>query len=215
MEFLDMAVLGFFVVFLATLFIFGEVMVKAKGLFAVVGIVIMAVYFSYHLSPADSMWVVLLYVIGLALIIFDGKVTTDGSIAGVGIILMILGLAIPAPTFTYGLLVSMAFVFAAPTSYLFTKVFTARTMWEKILLKDRLTGEEGYNSMNESYSELVGKEGLTKTPFRPTGTVEIEGKLYSATTDNFWLEENSEVTVLSADGTRILISPAKKQEKES
>ncbi|SDN42311.1 NfeD family protein [Alkalicoccus daliensis] len=215
MEFLDMAVLGFFVVFLATLFLFGEVMVKAKGLFAVIGIVIMSVYFSYHLTAADSMWVVLLYVIGLALIIFDGKVTSDGSIAGVGIILMILGLALPAPTFTYGVLVSMAFVFAAPTSYLFTKVFTARAMWDKVLLKDRMTEEEGYNSMNNSYKELVGKEGITKTPFRPTGTVEIEGKLYSATTDNFWLQEETDIKVLSADGTRILITPVKEKEKES
>lgn len=207
MEFLDIAVLGFFVIFLATLFIFGEVMVKAKGLFAVIGIVLMTTYFSYHLTAADGMWVILLYMIGMALIIFDGKVTTDGTIAGVGIILMILGLAIPAPTFTYGVLVSLAFVLAAPTSYLFTKVFPSRSIWEKMLFKDRMTSEEGYNSMNDSYKELVGKEGKTKTPFRPTGTVEIDGKLYSATSDNLWLKEETEVKILAADGTRILVSP--------
>jgi membrane-bound ClpP family serine protease len=214
MEFLDMAVIGFLVVFIATLFIFGEVMVKAKGLFAVIGIVIMTLYFSYHLQTGDSFWVVILYVAGLALIIFDGKVTTDGTIAGVGVLLMIFGLALPAPSFTYGLLVAMAFVAAAPTSYLFTKVFPSRTMWEKVLLKDRLTSEEGYSTMNESYKELIGKEGKTKTPFRPTGTVEIEGKYYSATTDNFWLGEASRVKVVQADGTRILVIPMEEEEKQ-
>ncbi|PTL40513.1 NfeD family protein [Alkalicoccus saliphilus] len=214
MEFLDMAVIGFLVVFIATLFIFGEVMVKAKGLFAVIGIVIMTLYFSYHLQAGDSFWVVILYVAGLALIIFDGKVTTDGTIAGVGVLLMIFGLALPAPSFTYGLLVAMAFVAAAPTSYLFTKVFPSRTMWEKVLLKDRLTSEEGYSTMNESYKELIGKEGKTKTPFRPTGTVEIEGKYYSATTDNFWLGEASRVKVVQADGTRILVTPMEEEEKQ-
>lgn len=209
-----MAVIGFLVVFIATLFIFGEVMVKAKGLFAVIGIVIMTIYFSYHLQTGDSFWVVILYIAGLALIIFDGKVTTDGTIAGVGVLLMIFGLALPAPSFTYGLLVAMAFVAAAPTSYLFTKVFTARTMWEKVLLKDRLTSEEGYSSMNESYKELVGKEGKTKTPFRPTGTVEIEGKYYSATTDNFWLNEDSRIKVVQADGTRILVAPLKEESEQ-
>lgn len=214
MEFLDMAVIGFLVVFIATLFIFGEVMIKAKGLFAVIGIIIMTLYFSYHLQAGDSFWVVILYVAGLALIIFDGKVTTDGTIAGVGVLLMIFGLALPAPSFTYGLLVAMAFVAAAPTSYLFTKVFPSRTMWEKVLLKDRLTSEEGYSTMNESYKELIGKEGKTKTPFRPTGTVEIEGKYYSATTDNFWLKEASRVKVVEADGTRILVTPMEEEEKQ-
>ncbi|WP_147802912.1 NfeD family protein [Alkalicoccus halolimnae] len=213
MGLLDMSVIGFFVVFIATLFIFGEIMVKAKGLFAVIGIVLMTLYFSYHLTPGDSMWVVVLYVLGLILIIFDGKVTTDGTIAGIGVLLMILGLALPAPSFTYGLLVGMAFVAAAPVSFLFTKVFSSRTMWDKMLLKDRLTDEEGYSSMNTSYKELIGKEGTAKTPFRPTGTVEIEGKFYSATTDNFWLEEEKKVKVVSADGTRIVVSPLEEAEK--
>ncbi|MCR6106354.1 nodulation protein NfeD [Salipaludibacillus agaradhaerens] len=207
MEFLDYAAFGFFVVFIATLFIFGEMMVRTKGLFGVIGVVIMAIYFSYHVTAGDSLWIVILYLIGLSLIIFDGKVTTDGTIASLGILLMVLGLAIPAPGLTYGALVAMAFLIAAPSSYLFTKVFPRRNMWDKMTLKDRLTSEHGYNSMNDSYKELVGKTGITKTPFRPTGTVEVEGKLYSATSDNQWIKEDETVKVLSVDGTRIVIVP--------
>ncbi|PRO65138.1 NfeD family protein [Alkalicoccus urumqiensis] len=207
MELLDTAVFGFLVVFLATLFIFGEVMVRVRGLFGVVGIVLMTLYFSYHLDGTDGMWIVILYAAGLALIIFDGKVTTDGTIAGVGILLMIFGLAIPAPSFTYGFMAAMAFVFAAPASYLFTKVFPSRTMWKKMMLSDRLTSEDGYNSINETYKELVGKEAVTKTPFRPTGTIDVDGRLYSATTDNQWLEPETRVIVDAADGTRILVRP--------
>ncbi|WP_280768463.1 NfeD family protein [Salipaludibacillus daqingensis] len=207
MEFLDQAVFGFFVVFLATLFIFGEVMVRTKGLFGIIGIVIMAIYFSYHLTAGDSLWVVILYLIGLSLIIFDGKVTTDGTIAGIGILFMVLGLALPAPSLTYGVLVGMAFVIAAPASYLFTKVFPKRNMWNKMMLNDKLSSEHGYNSMNDDYRDLIGKTGRTKTPFRPIGTIEIEGKLYSATTDNQWLKEEQKVKVISVDGTRIVIVP--------
>ncbi|MCR6110428.1 nodulation protein NfeD [Bacillus sp. A301a_S52] len=207
MEFLDYAAFGFFVVFIATLFIFGEMMVRTKGLFGVIGVVIMAIYFSYHVTAGDSLWIVVLYLIGLSLIIFDGKVTTDGTIASLGVLLMVLGLAIPAPGLTYGALVAMGFLLAAPSSYLFTKVFPRRNMWDKMTLKDRLTSEHGYNSMNDSYKELVGKTGITKTPFRPTGTVEVDGKLYSATSDNQWIKEDETVKVLSVDGTRIVIVP--------
>lgn len=207
MEILDNATIGFFVVFIATLFIFGELMVRAKGIFAILGVVLMAMYFSYHLTASASLWIVLLYVIGLVLIIFDGKVTTDGTIALLGLLLMIFGLALPAPSIVYGILVAMALILAAPASYLFTKVFPSRNMWSKMTLKDKLSSELGYNSMNDSYRELLGKEGETKTPFRPTGTVEIESKLYSATTDNLWLEEGRKVKVISVDGTRIVVVP--------
>ena len=205
MEILDFAAVGFIVVFIATLFIFGELMVRAKGLFSVLGIIIMTLYFSHHIGGADGLWIVVLYLIGLSLIIFDGKVTADGSVAIFGVFFMIAGLAIPSPDWVYGVLVAMSLMLAAPTSYLFTKVFPKRHLWSKMMFKDKLTSEMGYNSMNEDYRDLVGKEGVTKTPFRPTGTVEIEGKFYSATTDNQWVESDIPVKVIDADGTRILV----------
>lgn len=207
MEILDNASLGFIVIFIATLFIFGELMVKAKGIFAVIGVAIMAMYFSYHLTASQSLWIVILYFIGLALIIFDGKVTGDGTIAIIGLVLMILGLALPAPGITYKILVGMALIIAAPTSYLFTKVFPKRSLWSKLTLNEKLSSELGYNAMNESYKKLVGKSGVTKTPFRPTGTVEIDGEFYSATTDNQWLDAEVKVKVISVDGTKIVVVP--------
>lgn len=205
MEMLEFATVGFIVVFIATLFIFGELMVRMRGLFAVLGILLMAMYFSFHITGTESLWIVLLYLIGLTLIIFDGKVTADGSVGIFGIAFMVTAIAIPAPGWVYGTLVAMALVLAAPTSYLFTKVFNKRQMWNKILFEDKLTSDKGYNSMNDTYMELIGKKGLTKTPFRPTGTVEVEGRMYSATTDNQWLNEETPVTVIAADGTRIVV----------
>ncbi|RKL68710.1 hypothetical protein CR203_01260 [Salipaludibacillus neizhouensis] len=211
MEFLDQASIGFLVIFLATLLIFGEIMVRTKGLFGLLGIAIMTMYFSYHLTSIDEgFWVVILYLIGLCLVIFDGKVTGDGTIAFIGILLMVLGLALPAPDLVYGVLVGLALIIAAPSSYLFTKMFRPRKMWEKMTLKDKLSSENGYNSMNEDYYELIGKMGVTKTPFRPTGTVEIDGKLFSATSDNLWINEEVSVKIISVDGTRILIAPENK-----
>lgn len=209
MEMLEIAAVGFVVVFIATLFIFGELMVRMKGFFAVLGILLMALYFSYHITGAESLWIVVLYLVGLTLIIFDGKVTADGSVGIFGIAFMIAAIALPSPGWVYGVLVAMALILAAPTSFLFTKVFKKRQMWNKILFEDRLTSDKGYNSMNESYKDLIGKKGTAKTDFRPTGTVEIEGKMYSATSDNLWIEAETEVTIIAADGTRILVVPDK------
>lgn len=207
MAWLDSASIGFLVVLLGTLFLIGELLVRAKGLFAILGIAIMAMYFSYHLTGDGQIgfWVVILYGVGLSLIILDGKVITDGTIALLGIVLMIAGLALPSPNFIYGFLASMGFLVGGFGSLLFLKVFPPRNLWARLTLKDRLTAEEGYNSINETYHELVGKKGNTLSPFRPTGTVEIEGKQYSATSGGQWLEPNMSVKVVSVDGTRIVV----------
>lgn len=205
MVWLELASIGFLVVCLGTLFLIGELLVRAKGIFAILGIAIMATYFSYHLSADVSFWVIILYILGLVFIIIDGKVLTDGTLSLIGVVMMIIGLAVPAPNLVYGVLASMGLIVGGLSALLFLKVFPSRDMWSKMTLKSQLTSELGYNSLNDSYRDLVGKEGITLSPFRPIGTVEIEGKSYSATSGGKWLEANRKVVVESVDGTRILI----------
>ncbi|WP_062046350.1 NfeD family protein [Bacillus sp. JCM 19034] len=207
MQWLDSETIGFIFVFLGTLFLIGELFVKAKGIFAILGIAIMATFFSYHVSADAGLWVVILYIIGLLLIIIDGKVITDGTIALIGVILMIVGLSIPSPTFLYGVFVSMAFILGGFSSLLFLKVFPSRELWAKMTLKDRLTSDLGYNSISDEYKVLVGKKGRTISPFRPTGSIEIDGRQYSATSGGLWLEVNTAIEVTSVDGTRIVVKP--------
>ncbi|WP_018923754.1 NfeD family protein [Salsuginibacillus kocurii] len=205
MAWLDISSFGFLVIFLATTFLIGELLVKSKGIFGAIGILLMAFYFGHHIDGVSGLWVIILYVAGLALIIFDGKVISDGTVAIFGIVLMIIGVAVPTPDMVYGLLVTMGIILGGFSAALFLKVFPRRELWTKITLRDRLSGEEGYNSINEKYHELVGKEGKAITDFRPTGTIEIEGEAYSATSGGQWLKSGTKVTVDNVDGTRIVV----------
>ncbi|WP_026700308.1 NfeD family protein [Salibacterium aidingense] len=212
MEWLSYASVGFLVVFLGTLFLMGEMLVKAKGLFAVLGIAFMSLFFSYHIDAGGNMWIIILYLLGVALIILDGKVISDGTIALFGALLMGLGLAVPTPSITYGILVVFGYISGLFASGLFLKVFPSRNLWSKMTLRDQLGTEQGYNSMNESYKELEGKNAKTLTPFRPTGTIIVDGRHYSATSGDQWLEADEIVTVTAVDGTKILIQ---RQEEET
>ncbi|GGL40095.1 NfeD family protein [Sporolactobacillus putidus] len=196
---------GFFVILLASSFLFAELTVKAKGIFAVIGSGLFIYYFSYFLTDQASQWIVLLLVGGLILIIIDGKLFTTGVIAILGFILMIVACALPAPSLLYGMLVAIAFVIGTCGSFLFKKWLPKRDYLEKLTLQDRLSSDKGYVSMNKDYRDLVGKQGVTLTPFHPVGTVNINGKKYSAITDGVFLEENVPVQVVSVDGTRIVI----------
>ncbi|MBM7633724.1 NfeD family protein [Geomicrobium sediminis] len=214
MAWLDYSFVGFLVVVLATMFLIGELLVKSRGIFGVVGVVLITLYFAHHLDGLGNAWVVGAYLIGLTLILIDGKLFGDGMVSALGVGLMIVGLAIPAPDLLYSVLVGFGVLIGGSGAFLFMKVFPRRELWTKMTFKDTLSSEEGYNSMNESYRDLVGKTGKTLSDFRPTGTVEIEGQPYSATTGASWLKANVDVEVKSVDGTRILIAEIPKENKE-
>ncbi len=85
------------------------------------------------------------------------------------------------------------------------KVFKKREMWTKIALKDQLSKEAGYNSMNMEYQKLLGEEGITMTDLRPVGTIKVRGKTYSAQSDGKWIKKDTKVTVVTVDGTKIQV----------
>ena len=78
-------------------------------------------------------------------------------------------------------------------------------MWNKITLKDRLTADKGYTTVNEEYEQLIGKTGETITDMRPVGTIKVEGKEYSGISNAQWIPKASKIEVLDVDGTRILV----------
>ncbi|GAK04214.1 hypothetical protein JCM19037_2599 [Geomicrobium sp. JCM 19037] len=213
MAWLDISMIGFIVVLLATMLLIGELLVKSRGIFGIVGVVLITLYFTHHLDSVTNIWVVVTYALGLTLILIDGKVFGDGLVSALGVILMIVGLAIPAPDLVYAILVGIAVLAGGAASFLFMKVFPRRDLWTKMTLKDTLSSEEGYNSMNDSYRDLVGEHGDAITDFRPTGTIEIDGKPYSATTGAGWIKAGTHVRVKSVDGTRILVEEVKETKK--
>ncbi len=58
-DWLDSATVGFLVVTLGTLFLIGELLVRAKGLFGLLGLGLISVYFLHHLNGDASTWVII------------------------------------------------------------------------------------------------------------------------------------------------------------
>lgn len=205
MSLLMLPAVGFFILLLATLFLVGEMLVKTRGLFGILGLALITTYFVFHNTGDHLIWIVALYVGGLFLVFLDGKFINDGTVAIIGVIMMVAAVVIPAPSILYGVLSAAGLIVGGLLSPLFLKVFQSREMWSKVALKDRLTSEQGYNSLNSSYATLVDKRGKTITPFRPVGTIEVDDKHYSAVSDGEWIESGIEIVVVKVDGTKILI----------
>lgn len=211
MEIFEWEWIGFIITFFGTLFLIGEVLVNARGIFGLLGIGFITVYFGAYVETSSFILMLILYFVGLFLIVLDGKVINDGTFATIGLAIMLVSVALAASSFTAGLYAVLGVIIGSVSSLMFLKVFKKRQMWKKIALKDQLTKEKGYNSMNMEYEKLVGQEGTTLTDLRPVGTIQIGKKQYSAISDGQWIGKNTAIRVVQVDGTKILVEELSKE----
>ncbi|MGJ9456981.1 NfeD family protein [Oceanobacillus sp. CF4.6] len=205
MDIFELQWIGFIITFFGTLFLIGEVLVNMRGFFGLLGIGFITVYFAAYVQSGSFILMLIIYFVGLLLIIIDGKVVNDGTLATLGLASMLTAVALAAPDFTSGLYAVLGVLLGSGASFFFLKVFKKREMWTKLALKDQLTKEAGYNSMNMDYELLLGQEGITLNDLRPVGTIKINNKDYSAVSDGQWVEKGSKVKVVQVDGTKILV----------
>ncbi|OYD08602.1 hypothetical protein CHM34_05730 [Paludifilum halophilum] len=195
-----------FIVFLAGMFLVTEFLVKARGLAALAAIGLLVLY-AFVQNPELNGWMIGLLVVGLILLILDGQLVQDGTLAGVGILVMLIGLVVPTGDWIVGSVVGLMWIFGILSGFLSLKVLPRRDVWDQVILKNALTRETGYSSINDKYRDLVGKEAEAVSDMRPTGTIEIDGKIYSAVSQGVWVKKGTRLRVVSVDGTRILIDP--------
>lgn len=199
---------------LGTLFLIGELLVRMRGLFAILGIIFMTIYFSNYLELGTSfILMIMIYFIGLLLIVLDGKMINDGTLAIIGAVIMTTVVAIAAPNLLAGLYAVCSVIIGGAASILFLKIFKnqRRELWSKMMLKDRLTTEKGYSSLNQSYLSLLGKTGVTLNDLRPVGTIRIDDEDYSAVSNGEWIPKGTEVEVVHVDGTKIQVRRVESQ----
>lgn len=198
--------IGLLFVGFGTFFLLGEVLVNMRGIFALLGIGFITFYFyTFLLEPTSVTLMIAIYFVGLMLIIIDGKIVNDGTLATIGLASMILSVALAAPNFFSGLYAVIGVILGGALSFTLLKMFKRRNMWQKIALKDRLTKEAGYSSLSEEYAALLEKEGITVTDLRPVGTIRIDNNDYSAISNAEWVNKGTRVKVIQVDGTRILV----------
>lgn len=206
---------AFLIAGLGTFFLIGEILINGRGIFAILGFVFITIYFYTYLETGSFVLMFIIYLTGLLLIIVDGKLLNDGTLATLGLAAMLFAVVLAAPDFNAGLYAVCGVLLGGGASFLLLRIFKKRNMWSKITLKDRLTEEAGYNSINAGYEALVGKEGVTLNDLRPVGNIRIEHKDFSAVSDGQWIPKDSRIRVLEVDGTKILVEKLKEKGNES
>lgn len=191
------------------------------GLPLIAGVIAAALYFAPHyLEGLAANWEILIFVAGLILIGLELFVIPGFGVAGIGgIVLVVIGLTLSlinnigfdfSFTPTIKIVQSLAMVVVSMTVIIVLFVFTGSNLihsklFRKMVLQDVMNQSEGYFSNENSLDVLVGKSGKSVTILRPSGKVEIENEIITASAENGWIEKDKNIKVIRNDGVTIVV----------
>ncbi|QHE53008.1 nodulation protein NfeD [Pontibacillus sp. HMF3514] len=86
-----------------------------------------------------------------------------------------------------------------------------RGFFRNIILSDSISTEKGYIS-SKSRLELIGLEGATLTPLRPSGTGIFDGERIDVVSEGGYISSGTQVKIVKAEGTRVVVRELDKEE---
>ena len=83
----------------------------------------------------------------------------------------------------------------------------------ELMVRERLTTEEGYVAGRQEQNAYIGKVGVAATTLRPAGTVELEdGTRIDVVTAGEFIEKGEPVQVVRKDGTWLVVEKRRTKE---
>ena len=170
---------------------------------------IVVFFFGHLLAGLAGFEVLIMFVIGLILLIAEFFI--PGGIVGIiGGAFIIMSLLFAGASVTHMLLsIIIAIAIAVVGMVVLMKFFGKKLqVFNKLVLKDATTSEEGYVS-NENRVELISKIGITLTPLRPAGVVEVDGERLDVVSEGNFIDTQKSVRIVKVEGSRIVVREAK------
>lgn len=87
---------------------------------------------------------------------------------------------------------------------LFKRIGMDKGVFRHIILRDSTATEQGYVSSTNRL-ELIGMEGITATPLRPSGIGEFDGERIDIVSEGSFIDRNKSVKVVRVEGVRVVV----------
>lgn len=186
-----------------------ELFVPGFGVPGIVGLLSFGLYFfGQQVAGFAGRESIVLFVAGIVFIVLEMFVPSFGILGllgGAGIVSGVVTAAYDTGNAfeSLGLALLIALVLVVIVAYIFRR----RGVWNRFILHDRLTTEQGYVPSGDGRERLVGMSGTTLSPLRPAGVADIDGKRIDVITSGEFVPAGRRIEVVSADGTRIVVKP--------
>lgn len=173
-----------------------------------------------YIEGIATHWEIIIFIVGVILIAIEVFVLPGFGVAGItGIALVVAGLAlgmVDTQSFELGyfpfreltvaffIVIIASFVSLSLSFWISRKLFTSTTFGQ-LALTSTQESSEGYTSALESYSQMLGMEGVAKTVLRPSGKILINDETYDATAESGFIEKGEPVKVVDYINSQLFV----------
>lgn len=172
-----------------------------------------------YLEGLAENWEILLFAVGVLLILAEIFVIPGFGVAGIsGIIITVTALVfamVDNDLFYYNGSVNFTIILKplsivlisgltslVGTIWLAGKLFPGKS-FSHLALRTQLDPGNGFDSVNNDLSELIGKIGYAASSMRPSGKIDIDGKWYEATIEFGRAEKGEKLVITKSEGGRV------------
>ncbi len=203
--------------------IYFELQTPGIGFPMIVALIAATAYFApLYLEGLAANWEILIFIAGLILIVIEIFVFPGFGVAGIsGIVLSFAGLVLSLinnvnfdfegvnPGKITGALTTVVLALFAGfilSLVLSRKIFsTPRGILRNLSLYEVQEKEKGFVGIDPALSALAGKAGKAYTVLRPSGKVEIGGKIYDAVSLWGMIEKGADIVVVKAEAAQLYV----------
>ena len=222
-RFLSNPVVAPFLLSLGFLGLIAEIKSPGLGIAGFAGLLSLALFFGSHLILGlAGMEDLLLFGAGVVLIAVEVFVVPGfglfGVLGGVGVLggiyLSMIGGLPTVPDFAQaGAILSTSVLIILISSWALLRHLprSSRLAKSGVFLLTRGEQEDGWAS-SASRPDLMGREGRALTDLRPAGTVLIGDERVDAVSESSWIEDGTDVRVVSSEGYRLVVRPLRAAE---
>ncbi|WP_300369960.1 NfeD family protein [Brachyspira sp.] len=184
-----------------------EIKTQGFGVGGVTAIIAFSIFFfAQFFSGSSSFIAPAVFILGIILLGVEIFLIPGFGITGIlGILAIVTGIFL-----SFGIHNIAAAVFVIFVSLIIDIILIlliARFMTKSKDFKNKITLDSdtsGYHS-SISYDDLIGKNGIADTFFRPSGYILIDGKKYDAVSEGEFIDKGSNLKVVLVEGNRIVV----------
>lgn len=189
---------------------FIEIITPGFGFGGGISLTAFGLYFTGVLLAGLSNWVVIaIFIIGIMLLILEVIVPGFGVPGVLGIIAIMASIVMASTSIEQALtsIIITAILIVIVILLLLKFLPKNNKFFDRITLSTSLDTSSGYVS-SKDYDSYKGRLGVTITPLRPAGSIEVDSKRLDVVSEGVYIEKNQNVRIVKVEGNRIIVRKA-------
>lgn len=171
-------------------------------------------FFNNYQVGATGIYPGLLLAGALILLVLEALIPDSNGVLGIlGVLFLVLVILLIAPNLALALIQILLVLFVVVILIMANKRKETekekngenRNIFQRLVLRDATTTEEGYLSQPINIHNYLDKEGVALTSLRPAGAVKIGAERVDVVTEGDFINAGDRVKVIKVDGSSVIV----------